>query len=60
MGDRSSFKEQQQEQVSCPECDKELAKGSPVTHRQTQHVVAKGGLRSEGDKSDGVGNEPST
>ena len=30
-----------------------------VTHRQTQHGVAKGGLGSEGDKADG-GNDPIT
>ena len=32
------------EQVLCPECGKDMAKGSLVMHRQTQHGVAKGGL----------------
>ena len=43
----------------CPECGKELTKGSLVTHRQTQHIVAKGGLGSEGDEAD-KGNDPIT
>ena len=34
------------------EYGRELAKGSLVTHRQTQHGVAKGGLGSEGGKAD--------
>ena len=57
-----SFKEQQRERVPCPECGKDLAKGSLVNHRQTQHGVAKGGLGSEGgstDKVNGV-DEPRT
>ena len=33
-GEGRSFKEQQREQVSCPECGKDLVKGSLVTHRQ--------------------------
>ena len=37
-----------------PECGKEMAKGSLVTHCQTQHGVAKGGLGPEGDKAAGV------
>ena len=32
-----------------PECGKELARGSMVTRRQTQHGVDKGGLVSEGN-----------
>ena len=46
--------------VSYPECRKELEKGSLVMHRQTQHGMAKGGLGSEGDKTYGGGDEPST
>ena len=39
-----------------------MAKGSLVTHHQTQHDVGKGGLVSEGGKSDGGdgGNKPRT
>ena len=43
-GEVSSFKERQRERVLCPECGKELAKGSLVTHCQTQNVVSNGGL----------------
>ena len=50
----SNFKERQQERVLCPECGKELVKGSLVTHHQTQHGVAKGGLGSEGGGAEGV------
>ena len=46
-GEGGGFKEQQREWILCPECGKELAKGSLVTHRQTQHGVAKGRLGSE-------------
>ena len=31
-----------------------------MTHRQTQHGVAKGGLGSEGDEADGGGDDPRT
>ena len=48
-GEGRIFKERQREWVLCPECGKDLSKGSLVTHRQTQHGVAKGGLGSEGD-----------
>ena len=41
-----SFKERQRERVLCPEFWKKLAKGSLVTHRQTQHGVDKGRLGS--------------
>ena len=51
-GERRKFKEwhqeRERERVLCPESGKELAKGSLMTHRQTQHGVAKGGLVSEG------------
>ena len=53
-GEGKSFKEQHRERVLCPECGKYLAKGSLVTHRQTQHSVSKRGLGSERDKADGV------
>ena len=46
--------------VSCPECGKDLAKGSLVNQRQTQHVVDKGRLGLEGDESDGGGKDPRT
>ena len=42
-GEGHIFKERQRERVLCPECRKELAKGSLVAHHQTQHGVAKGG-----------------
>ena len=53
MGEGWSFKYQQREQVSCPECGKELSKGSLVTHRQNNHGMAKGGLGLEGYEADG-------
>ena len=46
--------------VSYPECGKELAKGSLVTHHQTQHGVAKGRVGSEGDEAYRGGNDPRT
>ena len=46
------LKEWQREPVLCPECGKEMEKGSLATHRQTQNGVAKGGLVSKGDKAD--------
>ena len=56
------FKERQREwqRVSCPECRKELEKGSLVTHRQTQHGLAKGRLGSEGDEADKGGDDTRT
>ena len=47
------FKDSQRERELCPKCGKELEKGSLVTHRQTQHGVAKAGLRLEGGEADG-------
>ena len=38
-----SFKEWERERVICPECGKELARGSLLTHHQTQNGVYKGG-----------------
>ena len=46
-GEGRIFKEREQERVSCPECGKELEKGSLMTHLKTQHGVAKGRLGSE-------------
>ena len=43
-GEGRIFKEQHRERVLCLECGKELAQGSLVTHHQTQHGMAKGGL----------------
>ena len=61
-GEGRRFKERQQERVLCPECGKDLTKGSLVTYRQTHHGVDKGGLVSEGGKADGSdrGNGPRT
>ena len=44
---RTIMKERHRERVLCPECGKELTKGSLVTHHQNQNGVAKGGLVSE-------------
>ena len=52
MGEESIFKEKHLERVICPECGKDLDKGSLVTHRQTQHCMAKGRLGAEGDEAD--------
>ena len=54
-----SFKERQREQVLCPKCRKQIAKGSLLTHRQTHHGVAKGWLVPESDEADG-GDKPQT
>ena len=43
----------------CPECGKEVAKGSLVAHRQTQNGMAKGRLGQEGNEATRV-NEPRT
>ena len=56
---KTSIKERHRERVLRPERGKESAKGSLVTHRQTQKGVAKGGLGSEGDEEDG-GDKPIT
>ena len=58
-GEGRILKEREQERVLCPECGKELEKGSLVMHRQTQNGVAKGGLGTEGGGADG-GKEPMT
>ena len=47
IGEGSSFKEQERERVLWTECRKEMAKGSLLKHRQTQHGVVNGGLRLE-------------
>ena len=36
----------------CPECGKDMTKGSLVTHRQTQNIVAKGGFVPEVDEAE--------
>ena len=62
IGEGSIFKERERERALCPECGKETAKGSLVTYLQNQHIVAKGGLGSEGGKADGGnrGDDPRT
>ena len=57
-GEGKIFKEQQREKVLCLECGKDLYNGSLVTHRQTQHGVAKGRLASEEDEADRGGDKP--
>ena len=47
IGEGSSFKDKEREQVLWMECRKDTAKGSLVKHRQTQHGVVNGGLRLE-------------
>ena len=42
--------------MHCLEYGKDLARGSPVTHRQTKHGVSKGVLVQEGNKEGGVNN----
>ena len=49
-GEGQSYRESHWEWVICPQCRKDLAKGSLVTHFQTQHGVVKGGLVQEGHK----------
>ena len=45
-GKGRSFKERYRERAICPECGKELARGSMVAHRQNQHGMVKGGRGS--------------
>ena len=52
-GGGRSFKERQLERVLCPECGKELTKGSLVEHCQMQHGVATEGSGQEVDKEGG-------
>ena len=59
-GEGRIFKERQRERVSCPECGKELEKGSLETHLQTQHGVAKGRLGPEADEADRINDKPRT
>ena len=59
IGEWWGFKERQRKRVLCPECGGEMAKGSLVTHFQTQHGVVKGGWGPEGDESD-RGDDPRT
>ena len=51
------YKEKQQKRVNCPECGKDLGRGSMDVHRQTQHSVARGGAVKEVER-DGGGNKP--
>ena len=44
-----SYKDRQRERVSCPECGKDLARGSLSAHCQTHNIVAKRGMGQEGD-----------
>ena len=55
MGEGRSFKDRQQEGILYLYCGKDLDKGSMVMHHQNQHIVAKGRLEFEGDKTYGVG-----
>ena len=58
-GEGQSFKDRQRERVICPECRKELVKGSLVADRQTQHGVVKGGWgRKETKKAGSMIPEP--
>ena len=52
-----SHKERQRERVNCPECGKDLARGSLAAHHQTQHGIEKGGPGQKGDGEDG-GDKP--
>ena len=55
-GEGRSFKERQREGVICPECGKEVEKGSLVVHHQNQHGMVKGRLGQEGDEEAGGDN----
>ena len=59
MGEGRIFKERQREQVICPECSKDVEKGSLLTHHQKQNSVEKGGLGQEGNE-EGGGEKPRT
>ena len=58
-GKGGRYKERQREQVSYPDCGKELDMGSLVVHCQTQYSMAQGGPGQEVDR-EGRGNEPRT
>ena len=45
-----SYKEKQRDWVHCPECGKDLVRGSLVAHLQTHHGMAKGRTGQEGYK----------
>ena len=55
----NSYKEIQRERLLCPECGRDLAKGSLEAHRQTQNDVVKVGSGQEGYK-EGRSDEPRT
>ena len=59
IGSGRSYKDIQQEQISCPEYRKDLMRGSLAAHCQNQHGVTKGGTVQEG-KIEGRGDEPRT
>ena len=59
-GEGCIFKEQQRERVLCPECRKDMDKGSLMIHRQTQHDVANWRWGSEEDKAYRGGDDPRT
>ena len=48
------FKESHPEHMLCPECRKDLEKGSLVAYRQNQHNVAKGGQGSRATRKLGA------
>ena len=58
-GEGQSYKERQRERVLCPECGKDLEKGSLFAHCQIHHGVAKWGSGQEVDKEVG-GEDPRT
>ena len=50
------YKERHRERVKCPECRKDLTRGSLAAYCQTQHGVEKGGTENEGN-GDGRGDD---
>ena len=52
-GEGRSFKDRQRERVLCPECGKELTKGSLVARCQNHNGVSKGGYGQVGDEEYG-------
>ena len=59
-GEGRRFKYQQQERIICPECWKDLAKGSLMMQRQTQHYVDTGRWGLEGDEAERGGENKRT
>ena len=54
-----SYKERHQERFRCPECVKDLARGSLAANCQTHHGVERGGPGQEGE-GEGRGDKPRT